>query len=160
MLEGTGAATGEDLQETLANAWAEVAEYFDDEDEEVTPIYFISTRDVAKYLGKAPVGLATAFGFSYIESFLGLGSAIVVPSLPQGKIIATAKENLRCAYAPINGDVGSKFNLVADETGLIGMKHYLGEDNVTVKTLILTAIIFYPELLDGVVIGTIGGSGN
>lgn len=160
LMEGTGKATGGDLQETLANAWAEVTEYFDDEDEEVTPIYFVSTRDVAKYLGKAPVGLATAFGFTYMEDFLGLGSALVVPSLPQGTVIATAKENLRCAYAPINGDVGRKFNLVADETGLIGMKHYLGEDNVTVKTLILCAIVFYPEMLDGVVVGTVGDDGD
>lgn len=157
LMNGTGTATGADLQETLANAWAEVAVYYEDED--ATPIYFVSAKDVAGYLGKAQVGLANAFGLSYIENFLGLGTAIVVPSLEKGKVIATATQNLRCAYAPTNGDAGGEFGLVSDETGLIGMKHSCNDKNVTIMTLIMTSVVFYPELLDGVILGTIG-SGN
>lgn len=158
LMNGTGKATGENLQKTLANAWAAVAKYYEDED--ATPIYFISAEDLADYLGEAPVGLANTFGLSYVENFLGLGTAVVVPSLKKGKVIATATQNLRCAYAPTSGDASGEFGLVSDETGLIGMKHSCNDENVTIMTLIMTSVVFYPELLDGVIIGTIGGNGG
>lgn len=151
---GTGTATGVGLQATLAAAWAAVKKFFEDED--ATPIFFVSSEDVADYLGTAQVTMQSAFGMSYISDFLGLGTLVIAPSLAKGKLIATAKENIRGAYAPAgNSDVSQVFGLTADETGLVGMTHSVLTGNASIDTLILSSVVFYPELLDGVVIGTI-----
>ena len=154
LLTGTGTAQGVGLQGAMAKAWAAVTKYFEDMD--VTPIYFVSTDDVADYLSTSSVGLSQAFGLSYLENFLGLGTAIVAPGLPAGKVIATAKENLRGVHInAASGDVARTFGLTADSTGLVGMKHYLKDDNATVGALAMAGITFYPEVTDGVIVGTI-----
>lgn len=153
---GTGTATGKDLQQVLANLWAELQEYYEDED--VNPIYFINPKDVADYLGTAQVTMQNAFGFTYIENFLGLGTAVISPKVTAKKSIATAKENLRGAYVPMSGDVAQTFSLTADETGLIGMVHAMVTENATVDTLMMSCVKFFPEFADGVFIGTIAGA--
>ena len=152
---GTGTATGTDLQKTLANLWAKLQTYYEDMD--VTPIYFVNPQDVADYLGNAQISMQTAFGFTYIENFLGLGTAIVTPQVAAKTVWATAQENLNGAYAPVSGDVGQTFGLTADATGLIGMTHQMKTDNASVDTLALSGVIFYPEFADGVFKGTISG---
>lgn len=152
---GTGTATGTNLQTTLANLWAKLQGYYEDMD--VTPIYFINQQDVADYLGTAQITMQTAFGFTYIENFLGLGTAIISPQVAAKAPIATAQENLNGAYAPVSGDVGQTFGLTSDATGMIGMTHQMKSDNATIDTLILSNVIFYPEFADGVFKGTIQG---
>lgn len=151
---GTGTATGKGLQAALAAAWGAVVKFYEDED--ATPIYFVSSDDVAEYLGSAQITMQTAFGMSYIEDFLGLGTVVVSPTLEKGKAIATAKENLHGAYVPANsGDVAETFGLTSDETGLVGMTHSTKTDNATIDTLVMSGVQFYPEMLDGVIVTTI-----
>ena len=152
---GTGSASGASLQIVLANLWAKLQEYYEDED--VTPIFFINQQDVADYLGTAQITMQTAFGFTYIENFLGLGTAIVSPQVTAKQPIATAKENIRGAYVPMSGDVARTFNLTADETGLIGMTHSTATSTATVDTLIMSCVKFVPDFADGVFKGTIAG---
>lgn len=152
---GSGSATGTNLQIVLANLWAKLQEYYEDED--VTPVYFVNQQDVADYLGTAQITMQTAFGFTYIENFLGLGTAIVSPQVTVKKPIATAKENLRGAYVPMSGDVAQTFNLTADATGLVGMTHSTKTGNATVDTLLMSCVKFFPEFQDGVFVGTISG---
>lgn len=152
---GTGSAAGVNLQTTLANLWANLQTYYEDED--VNPVYFVNPQDVADYLGTAQIIMQTAFGFTYIENFLGLGTAIVSPQVTVKKPIATAKENLRGAYVPMSGDVAQTFNLTADTTGLVGMTHSAKTGNATVDTLLMSCVKFFPEFQDGVFVGTISG---
>lgn len=153
---GTGTVTGTGLQAALANAWAQIEVRF--EDMTVDPVYFVSPLDVADYLGGAQVTTQTAFGFQYIEGFLGLGTAFISPALPKGTAYATAKQNLTGAYIPNGGDVASKFGLTYDETGLIGMTHATVTFNATIETLALTGVQFWPEYADGVFKVTIKGA--
>ncbi len=154
---GTGKASGSNLQGVLAAIWGQLQKVYEDED--VTPIYMVSSDDVADYLGTAQVTLQTAFGFSYIENFLGLGTVLVSPALTKGTVYGTAKENINGVFAPASsGDVGVTLGLTADSTGLIGTKHYIDNTTSNPGTLILSAIEFYLELLDGVIVGTITGS--
>lgn len=154
LLDGTGEASGAGLQATLANAWGALNVYH--EDEGVTPIHFLSPLDVAEYLGGAQITMQNAFGLSYVEDFLGLGTVVVSPRVTKGKTISTAKENLHGAYIPANsGDVAQSFGLTSDSTGLIGMKHSTDDSNATINTLAMSGVIFYPERLDGVFVGTI-----
>ena len=155
---GTGKASGTNLQGVLAAIWGKLQKVYEDVD--VTPIYMVSSDDVAEYLGTAQVTLQTAFGFSYIENFLGLGTVIVSPALAKGTVYGTAKENIYGAYAPASsGDVGATVGLTTDSTGLIGSKHYIDNTTANPGTLILSAVEFYLELLDGVIVGTISGTG-
>ena len=152
---GTGTATGTNLQATLANLWAKLQNYYEDMD--VTPIYFINPQDVADYLGNAQVTMQTAFGFTYIENFLGLGTAIISPQVTAKTPIATAQENLNGAYAPVSGDVAQTFGLTYDASGMIGMTHQMKSENATIDTLVMSNVVFSPEYLDGVFKGTISG---
>lgn len=154
LMAGTGTAQGVGLQGALAKAWAAVGKHFEDRD--VTPVYFVSLDDVADYLSNAQAGLAQAFGFTYVENFLGLGTTIVLPSLTAGKVVATAKENLRGVKVNMSsGDVAKTFGLTAGQEGVVGMKHYLADDSASVGTLAMAGITFYPEEADGVIVGTI-----
>lgn len=152
---GTGTATGTNLQVTLANLWAKLQTYYEDMD--VRPIYFINPQDVADYLGTAQITMQTAFGFTYIENFLGLGTAVVSPQVTAKTPIATAQENLNGAYAPVSGDVAQTFGLTYDASGMIGMTHQMRSENATIDTLIMSNVVFYPEYADGVFKGTIQG---
>ena len=157
LLTGTGTASGTGLQATLSAAWGAVAKFYEDED--ATPIYFVSSDDVAEYLATAQVTMQTAFGISYIQDFLGLGTVVIAPSLTKGKLVATAKENLRGAYVPAqSSDLAQSFGLTADSTGLIGMTHAVSSDNATIDTLMFSSVVFYPELLDGVIVATINAA--
>lgn len=155
---GTGSASGTTLQSALSAAWGAIKKFYVDED--ATPIYFASSDDVADYLGTAQINMQQAFGMSYVEDFLGLGTLVVSPSLTKGKLIATAKENLHGAYVPANtGDVARTFGLTSDTTGLVGMTHQPISGNATVDTLVFSGVVFYPELLDGVIVSTISPAG-
>lgn len=151
---GTGTASGTTLQNTMSNVWAKLVKAF--EDEEADGIYFISSDDAADYLGNASITTQTAMGLTYIQNFLGLGTVIVSPRVTAGKVIGTAKENLNGAFIPMtSGDLARAFQLTADETGFVGMKHTPKTDNATVETLMMNGVTFYPERLDGVIVGTI-----
>lgn len=155
---GTGKASGKNLQGALAAAWGALQKVYEDED--VTPIHFVSSDDLADYLGNATVSMQQAFGLSYIQDFLGLGTVVVSPSLPKGKTIATAKENLNGAYVPANtGDLAKAFGLTSDASGFVGMGHYVVSGNATIDTLAMAGVVFYPELLDGVIVSTISATG-
>lgn len=155
LLAGTGTAQGTGLQATLANAWGALNVFH--EDEGVNAVHFLNPLDVAEYLGNAQITMQNTFGLSYVEDFLGLGTVIVSPRVTKGKTVSVAKENLHGAYIPANsGDVARTFGLTSDATGLIGMTHQPVTSNATVDTLAMSGVIFYPELLDGVIVGSIG----
>ena len=152
---GTGDKNAETFQSALSTAWAYLKKFHEDED--ASPIYFVSADDVAGYLGSAQITTQQAFGMTYIQDFLGLGTVVIVPSFEAGTVIATAKENLHGAYIPANsGDVARSFGLTSDTTGLIGMKHSADDTNATINTLVMSGVVFYPEMLDGIVKVAIG----
>lgn len=149
------AEAGSTLQKAIANVWGALQHKYEDMD--VTPIYFVSSDDVAQYLGDANVTVQTLFGFTYIENFLGIGGAFVHPGLKKGQVAGTVRENLNGAYVPATGgDLADSFDLTSDESGLVGMTHQIKTANASINTLLFCSVLFFPELLDGVIIGKIG----
>lgn len=154
---GTGIANGATFQATLAQAWGQLQVLF--EDDEIEAVYFMNPLDVADYLASANITLQTAFGMTYVEDFLGLGTVIFNSSVPKGTIYATAKDNLVLYYIPVNGaDLNEAFSFTSDELGLIGIHEQPDYDNMTAKDTVISAIVLFAERIDGVVVGTIGGS--
>ncbi len=156
MGKGTGTAEGTGLQASLAKAWGNLATLF--EDDAVDTVYFVNPLDVADYLGSATITMQTVFGMSYVENFLGLGTVMLNSSVPQGKFYATAKDNIIMYYVNVNtSELGRIFSLTTDETGYIGINEYPDKDTATVDDLVMSGVTFFPERIDGIVVGTISG---
>ena len=154
MATGTGTATGATLQAALANGWGKLAVLF--EDDAVETVYFLNPMDVSDYLGTAQVEMQTLFGMNYIKNFLGLGDVFLNSNVPEGKYYATAKENIVLYYVNVGaGDIKSAFGLTTDETGYIGINEYPDKDTARVIDLVMSGVTFFPERIDGIVVGTI-----
>ena len=154
---GTGEAGGADMQSTLAQAWGQLQVKF--EDDAIQAVYFVNPLDIADYLGAAQITTQTAFGMTYVEDFLGLGTVIMNASVPKGKIYATAKENIVLYYIPVNGaDLGEAFDFTSDEAGYIGIHETPDYTNMTASDTVVNGMVFFAERIDGVVVGTIAGA--
>ncbi len=152
---GTGTASGETFQQAVAQAWGQLQVLFDDD--AVPCVYFMNPLDVADYLASAPVSMQTAFGLSYVESFMGLGTVILNASVPKGTVYATAKDNLVLYYIPVNGaDLGEAFQFTSDDTGYIGIHEAADYTNMTASDTVVCGMKLMAEKLDGVVKATIG----
>ena len=151
---GTGAASGVGLQNALAQIWGRLQVLY--EDTSVEAVYFLNPLDVADYLGGAQITTQTAFGMSYIENFLGLGTVILASDVPKGKIYATAADNIVCYYIPVTGaEMGQVFKLTSDDTGLIGIHTDAVYNNFTAETVAASGVGLFAEMLDGIVVGSI-----
>lgn len=153
-IDSSVTATGANLQAALANAWGKLQVAF--EDDAAESVYFISPEDAADYLATAQITTQTAFGLTYIEDFLGLGTVIVNSGVTKGSFIATAKENIVMYYIPMNGDIADTFNLTTDETGYVGINSgYANNERAQAESLVMCGVKFAPEYAAGVVKGTI-----
>lgn len=151
---GTGTASGATLQEALADAWGKLSVLW--EDDAIEAVYFLNPMDVAAYLGKAQITMQTAFGMNYVEDFLGLGTVFMNSNIPQGKFYATPKENVIMYFVNVaSGEIARAFNLTTDETGYIGIHEYADNDTARVMDLVMSGVTFFPERIDGIVVGSI-----
>lgn len=156
LAKGGSTATGAGLQAALANGWGKLQVLW--EDDAVDTVYFVNPMDVSDYLGSAQVSVQTAFGMSYIENFLGLGRVFLNSSVPQGKFYATAAENVVLYHVDVtNSALAQSFDLSTDELGYIGINEYPDKPHACVEDLVLSGVTFFPERLDGIVVGTIAG---
>ncbi len=153
---GTGEASGANLQAVLAQAWGQLQVKY--EDDAIQAVYFVNPLDIADYLAEASITTQTAFGMTYVEDFLGLGTVIMNATVPQGSVYATAKENIVLYYIPVNGaDLGEAFDFTTDETGYIGIHEVPDYTNMTASDTVVNGMVFFAERIDGVVVGTIAG---
>lgn len=152
ILAGTGKTTAKaaTLQAAIAAVWGQLSIYFADYD--VTPVYFVNPLDIADYLATAQVTLQTAFGFKYIEDFLGMGTTIIDQKVTKGNVVGTVTQNLNGVYIPAGGDVGTTFGLTSDTTGLVSMKHSLADDALSIDTIMASGVTFYAEDASGIFI--------
>lgn len=137
------------LQGALATAWGALQTVF--EDDTIRVIVFAHPMDVAQAIADKQLTLETAFGLNYYTDATG---TVVFTStqVTRGSVYATAAENLVIAYIPAGtSDLGVTFGLTSDNTGFIGMKHFLGNESLTQQTLVVSGVLMFPERLDGVV---------
>ena len=156
---GDGTASGTGLQAALANAWGKLQVLFEDDD--VQAVYFLNPMDVSAYLGSATITVQTAFGMSYIENFLGLGTVIMTGAISQGTFYATAAENIVCYYVNVSeaNGLGDAFDFTTDaETGFIGVHEEGNYQRMQEETVAIAGITFFAERDDGVIVGTISSN--
>lgn len=154
---GTGVATGATFQAALAQAWAQLQIKFEDTD--IEAVYFMNQLDVADYLADHDVSLEQAFGMTYLSNFLGMGTVIFNSNVPQGKVYATAKDNIVLYYIPVNGaGLENAFEFTSDETGYIGVHESAVYNNMTDEDVAISGVVLFAERLDGIIVGTITGA--
>lgn len=154
---GTGSASGASLQAAIAQTWGQMQILF--EDTAVQTVHFINPLDIADYLATAQISTQTAFGMSYIENFLGMGTVILASDVPKGKVYTTAAENIVCYYIPVSSsDMAQAFDLTADATGLVGIHTGAAYDTLTAETVAASGVGLFAEKLDGIVVGSITGA--
>lgn len=148
---------GDTLQEMLAQAWGQLQVLF--EDDAIEAVYFVNPLDVADYLATAAITTQTAFGFQYIEDFLGLGTVIMTPLITKGNVYATAKNNLVDYYIDAreaNG-LGDAFDFSTDpETGFVGIHEDADYTRLQSETVAIEGVYIFPEMPSGIVKGTLG----
>lgn len=152
---GSGTASGTTFQSAIAQAWGQLQILFEDTD--VESVYFMNQEDVADYLSTANITLQTAFGMTYVENFIGLGTVIFNSNVPKGLVYATAKDNLVLYYIPVNGaGLQNAFSFTSDQTGYVGVHEESVYKNMTDEDVVISGITLFAERLDGVIVSTIG----
>lgn len=155
LASGTGRASGNTFQATLAQVWGQLEVLFEDDD--IQAVYFMNPLDVADYLSTASITLQSAFGMTYVENFLGLGTVFFNSSVPKGKVYGTAVDNIVLYFLAVNGaDLDEAFVFTSDELGLIGIHEEPDYNTMTAVDTVISGITLFAERLDGIVVGTIG----
>lgn len=161
LANGTGTASGVGLQAALANAWGKLQVLFEDDD--VQMVTFMNPMDAADYLGTANISVQSAFGMSYVENFLGLGTVIMTGAVTAGTFYSTVAENIVAYYvnvAEANG-LGDAFDFTTDpETGFVGVHEEGNYTRMQEETVAVAGVTFFAERNDGVIVGTISSSAS
>lgn len=145
---------GTTLQAVLAKTWGQLQILFENDSADI--VHFINPLTISDYLSTATITMQTAFGFNYIENFLGMGTVIMNSQIPAGQVYSTAKENIIMYYVPVSSEAMSAFDLTADETGFIGISSgYTEKKRAQVESLVMSGIQFMVEYADGVVLGQV-----
>ena len=153
--KGTGVAEGDNVQKTLANSWGQLQVVFEDVDFDM--VSFMNPLDVAEHLGNQQITVQNAFGMTYVENFLGLGTVIFSKNVPEGTIYSTAQDNIVLYYLDVrDDDISKAFDFTTDVTGLIGVHEEADYKNLTVADTVASGVTLWAERIDGVVVGTIG----
>lgn len=122
-------------------------------------VVFVNTLDVYEYLGDASISMQTAFGFDYVENFLGADVAIISSEIEPGTVIATPVNNLMLYYInPASSDF-SRAGLKYTVDTILGVIGYHVEGNygrASSESFAIGGLVVAPEYANGIAVGTIG----
>ena len=142
------ALTAKNLQGALAKGRAKLTTVIESD---ITPIAFVNPDDTAEHIANGLiVSNGSMFGMGLLTNYVGV-RVIELSDVPAGEVWMTASENLNIAYANPNGEVGKAFNLVTDETGMVGVLHDTKANRLTAETVLTGAIQIFAENVDAVV---------
>lgn len=149
---GTGTAEGTSLQAALAKADAALEDSLETNgDAGATLVHFVNRQDIADYLATADITTQTAFGMTYIQTFLGVENIFVTNAVEAGTLYATAVENIHVYGIDFSalGDAGLAYE--TDASGLIGIHHVADYDNGSAETFAMLGMDIIPEVKDYIV---------
>lgn len=164
----TGALTyvASSFQMALSMAKGLVINAFDAMDLDITEVVgFANVLDVYEYIGAANITTQTAFGFEYVENFMGYGRLFLMsaPTIARGQVIATPVENLINYYVnPANSefaeaDLAYTVDPMAPYIGFRTVGNY--DIGASDRYAIMGNTIF-AEIIDGISVVTVGKTGD
>lgn len=149
------------FQMALAMAIAKVRDYFKKLHLNYgNVVAFVNTLDVGTYLGGAGITTQNRNGIEYLKDFLGASTVIVSSEIPQGKIYATAVDNVALYYIdPSDSDfkeLGLDYTTGNTATNLIGVHKEGVYGRVSGDTHAIMGLTLFAEYIDGIAVMTIG----
>lgn len=126
---------------------------------------FANVLDVYEYLGTANITVQNAFGFNYIQNFMGYSTIILgsEDEIPRGKIVAVPVENIVLYYVdPAQSDFArAGLAYTTDgETGLIGFHVEGNYSHAVSESYAIMGMTMFAEYLDAIAVVTIEASGS
>lgn len=156
LAKGTGTATGTTLQAVLAQVDAKLEDTLEaNGDSADRIIHFVNRFDIADYLSTANVTTQTAYGMTYIQSFLGVNDIFVTSKVAKGTVWATPNDNIHIYSTDFSELSNGGLTYTTSDSGLIGVSHNAKYDHVSAETNVLSGMMMLPEMLDYIVKGTI-----
>ena len=147
------------FQMAFAMALGKVKDKFKQMHRNVTGIaVFVNTLDLYAYLGNSEITIQTAFGFSYVENFLGAERTFISSEIPRGMMVATPLNNIMNYYVDPGDSEFAKMGLqytVDGETNLIGFAVQGDYDRATSVSYALMGLTLMAEYIDAVAVVTI-----
>lgn len=156
LANGTGTATGTNLQAALAYSDAALQDKMEDfGDDGGTMVHFVNRQDAAAYLATAPVTVQNLYGMTYLESFLGVTGVFLTNKIASGTMYTTCKENIRVFGLDFGELAKAGLDYTTDAHGLIGVYHDAARERVSTETGAVLGMSIVPEVTDYIVKGTI-----
>ena len=147
------------FQMAFAMALGKVKDKFKQMHRNVTGIaVFVNTLDLYAYLGSSDITIQTAFGFSYVENFLGAERTFISSEIPRGTMIATPLNNIISYYVDPGDSEFSRMGLqytVDGETNLVGFAVQGDYDRATSVSYALMGFTLMAEYIDAIAVVTI-----
>ena len=118
---------------------------------------FANVLDLYDYLGDANITVQTAFGFQYLQNFMGFSTVFLLSDeeIPRGRVIATPVENIVLYYVDPSTSDFARAGLVYTtdgETNLIGF-HVEGNYHTAVsESFAIMGMTLFAEYLDGIAV--------
>ena len=159
--EGTLTNTATDFQMGVALAVGSVVDKFKKMHKTSGQIVvFVNTMDAYKYLGAAQLTMQREQGLTYVKDFMGADRMVLSSEIAEGKVIATASENLVLYYIDPSDSDFKKLGLnyvVQGETNLIGFSAEGNYSRAQGESYALMGMSLWAEYVDAIAVVTVGG---
>ena len=156
----TGTLTSSETtwQRALAMAQGRVINKFKQIHRTVTNVVgFVNVLDLYDYLGDANITIQTAFGFQYVQNFMGFSTVFLLSDeeIQRGRVIATPVENIVLYYVDPSTSDFARAGLVYTtdgETNLIGF-HVEGNYHTAVsESFAIMGMTLFAEYKDAIAV--------
>lgn len=156
----TGTLTSSETtwQRALAMAKGRVINKFKQIHRTVTNVVgFVNVLDLYDYLGDANITIQTAFGFQYVQNFMGFSTVFLLSDeeIQRGRVIATPVENIVLYYVDPSTSDFARAGLVYTtdgETNLIGL-HVEGNYHTAVsESFAIMGMTLFAEYKDAIAV--------
>lgn len=122
---------------------------------------FANVLDLYDYLGDKDITVQSAFGFDYVQNFLGFKTVFLLSDeeVAKGKVIATPVENIVNYYVDPGDSDFSRAGLVyttAGDTNLIGFHTQGKYENATSESFAIMGMELFAEYQDAIAVVTVG----
>ena len=121
---------------------------------------FVNVLDLYDYLGDANITVQTAFGFDYVQNFMGFSTIFLLSDeeIPRGRVIATPVENIVLYYVdPSMSDftrAGLSYTTDGD-TNLIGFHTQVNYNYAVSECFAIMGMTLFAEFLDAIAVADI-----
>lgn len=149
--KSTTKITSKGFQQAVADALGKLSVVAESKQGGGQTVVFVNPIDLYGFLGNQQITVQSDFGLQYVKNFLNANTVIMSGDVEQGHVYATYVNNIKFYYISMNGDAGKLLGYTTDPTGLIGIKHYTGDESAIYETNVMGGWVIIPEYTDFII---------